>query len=333
MQGTMHVRSLVRLFIGAALLCLAWVVLTSGHASAAERPAPSQALSGVAVALPDLAGVLPVLDGDGVEDVLGDVLGTSSASGRRPATHPAKPTARHTPPKAKANEKRSGTTTYIARRAAVPTPVAPISSSVVPVVDLVGTTTRSTLDTGLGVVTEVAAVSGSVPVIGGPLEQVTDAVVSLVRALPEGVDPLPVVSLPVGDGTPTGVQPRPEPAPEVAAARGPLTAEAADTNDFRGRATTTNVGLTPTRHQVSDRAESSTVPSGPGVPADLGAPLDSAPALPGQPSPTGGAAQGAGDPATASAPVVLPAPSLFGRSSADWRVPRGLPAQPGTRPD
>ena len=78
MQGTWHVRSLIRLFIGAALLCLAWLVLTSGHASAAERPAPAQPLS-------DLSRTLPLVDRAGLETVLGSVLGKPSAPTERPA--------------------------------------------------------------------------------------------------------------------------------------------------------------------------------------------------------------------------------------------------------
>jgi hypothetical protein len=37
MQGTWHVRSLVRLVLGAVLLCVAWILLSSTQAAAAER--------------------------------------------------------------------------------------------------------------------------------------------------------------------------------------------------------------------------------------------------------------------------------------------------------
>jgi hypothetical protein len=40
MRGTLQVRSLVRLLLAAGFLCAAWLVLTSSHAQAAERPAP-----------------------------------------------------------------------------------------------------------------------------------------------------------------------------------------------------------------------------------------------------------------------------------------------------
>src|SRR6476661_5510139 len=99
MQGTSHVRSLVRLFIGAVLLCLAWVVLTSGQASAAERSAPGQ---GRADHGHPTHGIL---DPKGLEKVLTGALGRSPAADQRSAHLPVKPATRHTPPKASANEK------------------------------------------------------------------------------------------------------------------------------------------------------------------------------------------------------------------------------------
>src|SRR4051812_23633282 len=98
MQGTWHVRSLVRLFIGAVLLCLAWLVLTSGTASAAERPAPAQPLS-------DLGRALPLVDrtglDTGLESVLGSVLGKPSDANPQPAEEPARPATSHPAPKPK----------------------------------------------------------------------------------------------------------------------------------------------------------------------------------------------------------------------------------------
>lgn len=324
----MHVRSLIRLLIGAALLCLAWMVLTSGQASAAERSGPSDPRF-------DVARALPLVGSERLEEVLGGVLGTSPGLGGEPERHTTNQTTRHTPVKAKAAEKRSGAKKSTRSSSAVTTSAGSPATTVAPVIDLVGNTARSTLDTGLDTVTEVVALPGSVPVLGETVGQVTDVVMTVLRTLPEAVTAVPDVPRPIGDGTPSEVLPPAGPTHEVAAARDPLTAEAAGAHDSPVRVSTTDVALTPTRHELSDRAGAVTVPTGrgPGVPADLGTPLDSSPALPSQPTPTGGAAPGAGDPATASATVVLPAPSLFGRSSADWRVPRGLPAQPGTRPD
>ena len=349
----MHVRSLVRLFIGAALLCLAWVVLTSGQASAAERPATSQPRS-------DLGRTLPLVDRDGLASVLGSVLGKPSAPVDRPADHPAKAHNDGAQPKAGATskakasgEKRSPTRPSATKTSATKpvrevgaadqamAPVAALSDSVdealraAPVLDVVGSTARSTVDTGLALVTDVGEIAGSAPVVGEPLGRVTDAVVDLVQSLPPVVVPSPIVPLPIGDGTPTPVVPLPGVTEAVATERDPATARtdlrpgvSRDLHPFLTRG-----GFTPATDGAPVQTREPVGLGGRGAPSGPWAPLDSSPALPSQPSPGGGAAQGAGDPATASPSVALPNPSLFGRSSADWRVPRGLPAHPGTRPD
>ena len=48
MRGTQRVGSLLRLFLGAAFVCLAWVLLSSTQADAAERPAPVELIASVA---------------------------------------------------------------------------------------------------------------------------------------------------------------------------------------------------------------------------------------------------------------------------------------------
>ena len=337
MQGTTHVRSLVRLFIGAALLCLAWVVLTSGQASAAERPTASHPRS-------DRVRSLPLIDRTGLETVLGSALGKSSAPAERSAAHPAKSskaaTSHASHETETANEMRSGATTSTTPTSTpptstVPTSTAPTSATIAPVLDLVGATTRSTVDTGLTLVTDVGEVAGSLPVAGEALGSVTDTVVTLVQSLPAVVVPSPIVPLPIGDGTPAQGVRLPGATEAVAAERDPSMARADLRRPHpRDRQTSlTEDGLTPGRHGPPVQVEVPAGPSRPGVPSGPWAPFDSSPALPSQPSSTGGAAQGGGDHATASVSLELPNPSLFGRSSADWRVPRGLPAHPGTQPD
>lgn len=342
----MHVRSLLRLLIGAALLCFAWVVLTSGPASAAERSASSQPRS-------DVGRTLAPIDRDGLEAVLGTVVGTSSATAERPAGHPAQPakSAKRatpatpakpatpatpaTPADAQASEKRSGTTMLTTTLTTTMAPVKAAGRQVPPVLDQVGATARSTVDSGLTQVIDLAEVAGSVPVAGEPLVLVTDTVVTLVQSLAPVGFPSPIVPLPIGDGTPIDVVPLPGATEAVATERDPSAARAVIrptmSRDRDGLLTRSEAG--PSRHAASVQTELPAAPSWPGEPFDPWAPLDSSPALPTQPSPPGGAAQGGGDPATGSPSVVLPDPRLFGRSSADWRVPRGLPAHPGTRPD
>lgn len=300
MQGTSHVRSLIRLFIGAALLCVAWLVLTSERASAAERPAPSKHRS-------DLARTLPLADRHGLEAVLGDVVGPPSPPARRVAAPVAVLTAS----------------------------VDDLARQVAPVLDQVTTASGPTVDAGLTLVADAPEVAGSLPVAGEPLVRVTDAVVALVHDFPVLGVPSPVVPLPIGDRTPTEVVPVPGRTESVATERDPSMVGAdSRTTAFGGRqGLLAGDWFGPPRHQVSERPGTPAAPGGLGEPAGPWAPRDSSPALPSQPSPTGGSAQGSGDPATASASLVLPNPSLFGRSSADWRVPRGLPAHPGTRPD
>ncbi|WP_157605915.1 hypothetical protein [Phycicoccus sp. Soil802] len=210
-----------------------------------------------------------------------------------------------------------------------------MSATIAPVLDLVGATTRSTVDTGLTLVTDVGEVADSLPVAGEALGSVTDTVVTLVQSLPTVGVPSPIVPLPIGDGTPVQVVPLPGATEVVATERDPSTARADLRRPHsRDRHTSlTEDGLTPGRHGPPVQVEVPAGPSRPGEPSGPWVPFDSSPALPSQPSSTGGAAQGGGDHATASASLVLPNPSLFGRSSADWRVPRGLPAHPGTQPD
>lgn len=333
MQGTWHVRSLIRLFIGAALLCLAWLVLTSGHASAAERPAPAQPLS-------DLSRTLPLVDRAGLETVLGSVLGKPSAPTERPADRSpqtvksdAAPTRK--PMAKKPSAAKTSDTKHPVSKAVLATTIDEAVRQVVPVLEQVDTSARSTVDTGLALVTDVADAAAELPLAGRPFDQVTDAVVALVRTLPVVDVPSPIVPLPIGDRTPTDVVPIPVPGSLDAVPTAPdalrATLDDAIAAARSGAAWPEDAGLS--RAGSSDRTVAHAAPAGDRGPTAPGAPFESAPALPGQPSPTGGASSSTGDQAVAAVGLVLPNPSMFGRSSADWRVPRGLPAQPGTRPD
>lgn len=348
MQGTWHVRSLIRLFIGAALLCLAWVVLTSGQASAAERPAPAKPLS-------DLGRSLPLgVDTQALETVLGTVLGAESGSDARPAAgtaRPAKAQSATAPsaPVAKARSTKSPAKSSAGTPAAEMASAATLSATdsslivavgeverhVAPVVEAVEAGTRSTVDAGLLLASDVTDVAAVVPVVGTPVAQVSEAVVALVRDLPVLGVPSPIVPLPIGDETPTEAVP-PLPGVEVVATEQPSVPALDDTSLPSVRASLGSLGL------LSAACHTDTSPAtaalratsrSHGEPAGPWSPREPTPVLPTPPSPTGGTVQGAGDPAVATAQVILSNLRMFGRSNADWRVPRGLPAQPGTRPD
>jgi hypothetical protein len=333
MQGTWHVRSLIRLFIGAALLCLAWVVLTSGQASAAERPAPTQPVS-------QLVGGLPLVDTDGLQGVLGSLVEKAPVPAERPADTAPRTTTSGSATKAKsAAQKRSGATTSAPRRS-TPEPVAtnPVDEvvrQVVPVLEQVDTAALATVDSGLALVTDVADATTELPLAGQPVSQLTDAVVGLVRTLPVVGVPAPIVPLPVGDGTPTDVLPVPVPGLlETLPSAPPVLLPAAADSLVTPRGGSQPVAVSGVaRAESPTRTVTQAAPSDGRRPSAPGALVDPVPALPSQPSPTGGTTQGAGDPATVSTVLALPNPSFFGRSGADWRVPRGLPAHPGTRPD
>lgn len=199
------------------------------------------------------------------------------------------------------------------------------------------TATRTTVDSGVTLVSDVSQVAGGVPLVGQHVVTVVGSVVSLAEELPVVGGLSSIVPLPIGGGTPTDVVP-------LTAITGALgvdggiprtggagsTAASSDRPGWPGgRAFTGSSG---SELRSSDEVAVAPVRNQ-GGPRGPWAPVDSTPVVPTQPAPTGGTAQGAGDPATTTASVVLPHPSTFGRSSADWRVPRGLPAHPGTRPD
>jgi hypothetical protein len=348
MQGTMHVRSLIRLFIGAVLLCLAWLVLTSGSASAAERPGPARPLAG-------LGRTFPLVDDHGLEPLLDGVLGRPAHPSERPSDRAARRAKSHAAAKAASAQKLSGTGTSTTRKVASKSStnapsaariatsgavlkgaVDEVSRRVDPVVEDVELTVRSTTDATLTVVTDVTAVAAAVPVAGDPVVQVTDAVVALVQGLPVLGIPSPIVPLPIGGGVPSDAVPIPGITEAVAAERDPSTPSGEiSTTVVRGRPAwlTQDGAAPPSRDGAWARAGAPAAPRGHGVPRGPWSPLGPSPLLPNQPSPAGGTAPSAGDPAVAGAAVVLPSSRMFGRSSADWRVPRGLPAHPGTRPD
>ena len=197
-------------------------------------------------------------------------------------------------------------------------------------------TARSTVDAGLVLATAATDVVATLPTVGEPVAQVVDGIVAVVGSLPPVGVPSPIVPLPVGGETPmpafpprgdTVVPAGPDP-------RGPSAADLLGHAAGNRALSTLLVGATPSSDGPSARATGRGGHDGKGAPLGPWTLLDTAPAVPAQPSPSSsGAAQATGDPATTTLSLVLPNPSLFGRSSADWRVPRGLPAHPGTRPD
>jgi hypothetical protein len=293
MRGTQRVGSLLRLFLGAAFLCLAWVLLSSTQADAAERPAPVELIASVA------------------EPVTGSVAVAAPAPVRED-------------------------------------PVAVVADTtkpvVAPVVEQLRATTTATVDAGAAGLKDVAA---AVPVLEAPIVAVADDVVALTDAVPVvGRDPLVDVPLPSRPGTPAPV-PLPEldvvlpaalsdePAnpgakqhdsPVVAsqldALRG-LVLAAFDADSRDSKAPLVAVG---------DRTP---LVSGAPQPSELPEPWPSpqSPMPPNQsvPSPGGGASSV--DLASIGPAIVLPSPTTWGRTSSDWRVPRGLPDRPGSRPD
>ena len=292
MRGTQRVGSLLRLFLSAAFLCLAWVLLSSTQADAAERPAPI------------------------------DLIATASAPVAESAA------AAHAPVLEESVAVLSGR-------------AAPI---VAPVVEQLRTTTAASVDGGA---TGLKTLAAAVPLLEAPVVAVADDVVALADAVPV-VGRNPVVDVPLSGrpSTPVPVQ-LPEvdvlvptevsdqPAKsvaeqhdsrssvtEVAAPRG-LVLAALDSDLRRVGAPSVHVNeQTPLR---SDAPEPSGLPEPWPAPQSPMSPTQSVP------SPGGGASSG--DLASMGPAVVLPSPTTRGSSSADWRVPRGLPDRPGSRPD
>lgn len=315
MQGTSHVRSLIRLFIGAVLLCLAWLVLTSGQASAAERPAPAQPLA-------DLGKAVPLVDGSGLDSLVGGLLPKPSEPVERP-TRPSPSAADKAKHHASRQPEKRSHTTQSKPQPRLTRPVEEVADTV-----------RSTVDTGLTLVGDVAAITRDVPVVGAPVVGITDAVDSVVGSLPVLGESSPVVPLPIGGGIVSD-----EPGLATAPVTEPVAGEAV-------RQTREAVPVTPAERAMAHEAPAaaperavapvrvvgSTRPDAPSLPAGPGAPLDALPAPPTQPSP-GGSGPGALDPVTTSQHLPLAELISSVRLDADWRLPCGPCAQPGTRPD
>ncbi|WP_091781843.1 hypothetical protein [Pedococcus dokdonensis] len=312
-------RSLIRLFIGAVLLCLAWLVLTSGQASATERPEPARPLGG-------LGKAVPLVDGSGLDSIVGGLLPKSSEPGERPERATAGSAAASTKAAKARHEKRSQKTSSTIR-----------PSLAQPVEQAVGTV-RSTVDTGLSLVEDVTDVTASVPVVGAPVVDITNAVDTLVRSLPVLGEPSPIVPLPIGDVI---VPDRPiVPATPAAPVTDPVAGEAdhripraAEATPGGAAALAGTPAATTSRSAALAPVASSVGPGSPPLPTLPLSPRDALPAPPTQPSPGGASGAGAADQAAATEALSISIRTTSSRTGADWRLPCGPCEQPGTRPD
>jgi hypothetical protein len=288
MRGTQRVGSLLRLFLCAAFLCLAWVLFSSAHAEAAERPAPAKLVATVAKPITAPTSV--------------------AAAARAPA---------HLPGRALGHPGAAA--------------VGSSGSPAVPVVEQLRVATAASVDAG---VDELKAVAAAVPFLEAPVVVVADAVVTVADALPVvGRDPLVGLPLPGLSAAPLGeaVTSHADPlathvkplagAPAALVPRG-LTVASFDSDLSHGvRPGAVTVGMT-TRSAAPEPSD---------WPEPFPAPQSPMPPLNSVPNPGGGPSSG--DLASIGHAIVLPRLTLWGSSSSDWRVPRGLPAQPGSRPD
>ena len=308
MRGTQHVGSLLRLFLSAAFLCLAWVLLSSAQADAAEGPAPVELV--VSVAEPVTAPV--------AKTAAGPVAASGEAATSRVVT------------------------------AVLKEPVAAVAQTaeplVAPVVKQVRDTTAASVDPGAATLKAVAAAA---PVLEAPVVVVVDDVVTVADALPVvGRAPLVDVPLPGRPSVPTPVE-LPDPdvlVPEVASEHPANSLEPqSDSLSLPGqvatgrgldRAAFEGVARRTGKPPVDANAGTplgSGVPEPSGLPAPLPALESPMPPTQSAPTPSGGASSG--DVASIGPAVVLPSSATRGSRSSAWRVPRGLPERPGSRPD
>ncbi|TPG18229.1 hypothetical protein [Pedococcus bigeumensis] len=308
MRGTQRVGSLLRLFLSVAFLCLAWVLLSSTQADAAEGPAPVELV--VSVAEPVTAPV--------AQTAAVPVAASGDAATSRLAT------------------------------AVLKEPVAAVAQTTEPLVAPVVKQARATTAASVGAgAASLKAVAAAVPVLEAPVVVVVvDDVVTVADALPVvGRAPLVDVPLPGRPSVPTPVE-LPDPdvlVPEVASEHPANSLEPqSDSLSLPGQVTTSR-GLDRAAFEVngrrtgkpSVRANAGT-PLGSGVPepslpTPLPAPESPVPPTQSALTPSGGASSG--DVASIDPAVVLPSSATRGSRSSDWRVPRGVPERPGSRPD
>ena len=308
MRGTQRVGSLLRLFLCAAFLCLAWVLLTSSRADAAERPAPVSSV------------------GSAVEPVKASVPAGAAA---------------------KAVAVQSRTATVPSPRPALRASVAaalPTSKALAPVVDRLRAKPAAGVDAGADGLTSLGA---AVPLVEAPVAAVADAAVTLTDAVPVvGRHPLvdtrlpdvPIVPL---AGTITGVDAS-EPGELVGghakpgAGHGNASTGAVTAVVPRGLALASFESNVPgsgvEATVVPDRRPSAAqAPQPSGLPEPL--PSPQSPMPPAHPTLGGGGGGATGEVAAVGHAIVLLSPGSWSSSLADWRVPRGPSAQPGLRPD
>ena len=259
MRGTGSISSVLRLFVCAAFLCLAWVLFSSVRADAAERPAPASAAALIA----------------SVEKPV------STTSDRVDA--------------AAQSLKAVG--------AAVPALEAPV----VVVADAVVT------------VSDTVPVVGRDPLVDVPLPDLSKA--PLPKKLPVFHVPDPEVAIQAADSPATQGN-RPSPTRPATVPRGlALASFDSKTTGTGVRSAIVAIGATPL----------STGPEPSEPPGPFPAPQSPMPPTSSAPNPGGGTSSE--ELASIDSAIVLPAFTPRGSSASDWRAPRGLPAQPGSRPD
>jgi hypothetical protein len=255
MRGTGRIGSLLRLFVCAAFLCLAWVLFSSANAEAAERPAPSAVVASAADPLP--APVSETVDA---------------------ATDSLQPVAEAVP--------------------ALHAPVAVVADAAMAVLD-------------------EAAVVGRDPLAIVPLPDPSEVPLPVKLPEPGAPDPQDLNDRAADSPATQGDSP---PSADVEVVPRGLTLAS-----FDSAAARSVVRCAAGPEAVASRAPT---PEPTPVPGPLSTPQ--AP-MPPTSSVSGGGAS-SGDLASLGETNVLPHPTLSRSSHSGWRVPRGLPDRPGSRP-
>ncbi len=363
MRGTQRVGSLVRLLLCAGFLCVAWVVLSSSQAQAAERVDPIDQL------------LTAVTDATSTRQADRASVPTKTPS-HGTAAHAAKDS---TAPSGKPDVAKTGATKTGATKAGVAKPQAVVRASgaepprsvssaryplqpnavrdlvdavvdlpeatLAPLVGEVRTTTASTVAAGAEVLKGTAHV---VPALEQPVAGLTDGLVALVEVVPVvggggGVDPVVDGPLPLlpGDDAHPGVEPARGLEALAYRITNPLAAQGNTSpldrleHPLAVRWTVPNVDDGPAAPLVADERVSRGVTPQPD-PADMPGPSPSPLSSPmpvGSSVPNPGSGSAAGDLAALDPASLLPRPTTGAYSSCDWRVPGGQPADPGSRPD